>query len=98
MFRNWFAMNGKCAPCGLTFDRGPGYFLGSIYINYGLTALLVTGGYFAGFFTDVISPTVLLWTCVGFCVVFPLLFFRFARSFWLGLDLYFDPPETCVRL
>jgi hypothetical protein len=93
MFRGWFRMNSQCDHCGLKFDRGPGYFLGSIYINYGLTALLITAGYFAGFFLNLLSPDALLWTCTGFCVVFPLWFFRYARSLWLGLDHYFDPPE-----
>ena len=41
IFRGWFAMNERCAACGRKFDRAPGYMLGSIYINYGVTALLV---------------------------------------------------------
>ena len=30
----------------------------------------------------------------AFCVLFPLWFFRYARSLWLGFDYYFDPPAT----
>ena len=86
-------MHADCPACGLPLARGPGYYLGSIYINYGLTALLVTGGYFAGYFSDAMSPNALLWTCLAFCLLFPLWFFRYARSIWLGMDLYFDPPE-----
>ena len=86
-------MHAECPSCGLPLDRGPGYYLGSIYINYGLTALLVTGGYFAGYFSEAMSPSALLWTSLAFCVLFPLWFFRYARSIWLGMDHYFDPPE-----
>jgi uncharacterized protein (DUF983 family) len=93
LFRDWIHMHERCASCGLPFDRGPGYYLGSIYVNYGLTALLVTAGYFAGYFSESMSPNALLWTCAAFCVFFPLWFFRYARGIWLGLDHYFDPPE-----
>ena len=74
--------------------REPGFYLGSIYINYGLTALLVTAGYFALYFTEVVSPDMALWLCMAFCLLFPLCFFRFARSLWLGLDYYFDPKTA----
>jgi hypothetical protein len=86
-------MHGACSHCGLRLDRGPGYYLGSIYINYGLTAALVTAGYLALFLTDTLSPLARLGLLGGFCVIFPLLFFRYARSLWLALDLYLDPGQ-----
>lgn len=94
LFRGWFAMHETCAGCGLKYNREPGYFLGSIYINYILTAILVTGGYFGLHFGTDIEPTVNLWTMVAFSVVFPACFFRHARSLWLGMDLFWDPPEA----
>lgn len=84
-------MHLHCANCGLRFERAPGYFLGSAYINYGATALLVTAGYVVLRFgirlerEQVIAPLLL------FCVLVPLLFFRHARSFWLAMDCYIDP-------
>src|SRR5688500_10126255 len=42
LYRGWFAMNDQCAECGCDFRREPGFYLGSIYFNYGLTALVVT--------------------------------------------------------
>jgi uncharacterized protein (DUF983 family) len=91
LFRGWFSMYPNCSGCGLKFQREPGYFLGSIYFNYGLTAFLVTVTYFALFTTTDISPQMLLWSLTAFCVLFPLWFFRYARSLWLGFDHYFDP-------
>ena len=38
-------MNETCAECGIRFGRDHGYFLGSIYVNYGLTALIVAIAY-----------------------------------------------------
>lgn len=94
LFRGWIRMHERCECCGFKFDRSPGYWLGSIYVNYGLTALLVTAAYFALFFTEALPQTTVLWLLVAFCVVFPLWFFRYARSIWMAFDLYFDPPQA----
>jgi uncharacterized protein (DUF983 family) len=91
LFRSWFRMNEACAECGINFDRGPGFYLGSIYINYGLTAFVVTVGYLAMFFADVPSAGARLAILAVFCLLFPLWFFRYARSLWLAMDVYFDP-------
>jgi uncharacterized protein (DUF983 family) len=40
LFRTWFAMYERCAVCGLRFEREQGYFLGAMYINYGVTVVL----------------------------------------------------------
>ena len=93
LFRGRLRMYQACDRCGLKFQREPGYFLGSIYFNYGLTALLVTVAYFVGYFGTSIPPTYLLWGLTAFCILFPLWFFRYARSLWLGWDHYFDPTD-----
>ena len=41
LFAGWFKMHGECLHCGAKLEREPGFFLGSIYFNYGLTALIV---------------------------------------------------------
>ena len=94
LFEGWFRMPPRCAHCGLTFDREPGYFLGSIYFNYGATAGLVTTTYFAGFFFTTIPNEWLLAGLAVVCVVFPLWFFRYARALWLGFDELMDRRET----
>jgi uncharacterized protein (DUF983 family) len=33
-------MHHKCSNCGYVFDREPGYFLGAMYISYGISVLL----------------------------------------------------------
>jgi uncharacterized protein (DUF983 family) len=91
LFKNVITMHAECSQCHLRYEREPGYFLGSIYINYGLTALLVTLFYFALFFSGVISPQAALWVVTAFALVFPLWFFRYARSLWLAMDHYWDP-------
>lgn len=80
-----------CEICGLDFRQEPGFYLGSIYFNYGLTALIVTVAYFTLYFATDLPGTALLVGLTAFCVLFPLWFFRYARSLWLGFDQYFDP-------
>ncbi len=91
LFANWIRMHKKCNACGLKYEREPGYFLGSIYVNYGLTALLVTALYFSLFFSEWVSPQAALALVAAFAVIFPMWFFRYARSIWLGFDHYWDP-------
>lgn len=91
IFRGWFAMNKSCAPCGKWFQRDAGYFLGSIYFNYGVTGLLVTAIYFALFFADVLSNEQTLALLAVFVIVFPVWFFRYSRALWMAVDEWFDP-------
>ena len=91
IFHGWFAMHDRCAACGRRFNRSPGYFLGSIYFNYGLTAGLVVVAYFSLYFSDLMSGKPLLAVLTVFIVAFPLWFFRYARSLWLALDELLDP-------
>lgn len=91
LFRNWFRMHRQCAYCGASFEREPGFFLGSIYFNYGLTALIVAIVYPVSLFAGWASERVLLLSCLAFCVLFPMWFFRYARSLWLGFDQFVDP-------
>lgn len=86
LFRGWFRMHDACRACGHSFRREPGFYLGSIYINYGVT-VIVTGALYAllvwGLGT---SHEAALAICLGVAVAFPILFFRHARSFLLALD------------
>lgn len=86
LFRSWFRMHDACHGCGLPFTREQGFYLGSIYINYGVT-VIVTGALYgllvAGLGT---SHETALTACLVVAVALPILFFRHARSFLLALD------------
>ena len=104
LFAGWFKMYAMCSGCGLKYDRSPGYFLGSIYINYGVTALIIVVLYSAAFITSRVAPDTLpallspkqsyfLWILSVIAILFPAWFFRYARSLWLAFDTYLDPVE-----
>lgn len=86
-------MNADCPACGFHFERDPGYFLGSVYLNYGLTALTMTAAYVLLHLGLGVSNRALLPPLLAWCVGFPLVFFRFARALWLAMDCYFDNPD-----
>lgn len=48
-------------------------------------------GVFTLYFATELPGGALLIGLTAFCVLFPLWFFRYARSLWLGFDQYFDP-------
>ena len=90
LFAGFIRMRKSCPLCGFHFERGPGYFLGSTYINYGVTTLLTTWTYMVLRFGFEVSKSVLIPALASFCVIFPVVFFRYARSLWLSFDCYFD--------
>lgn len=90
LFVGWFRMPERCAHCSLKYERAPGYFLGSAYINYGLTALLLLVLYPLLHYGMGLTNRELAPWLAGVCVLFPLWAFRYARALWLAMDCHFD--------
>jgi uncharacterized protein (DUF983 family) len=93
IFRGLFTMHEACVECGRPFQRGPGFFLGSIYFNYSVTGLAVIVIYFANFFGGWISDTQMMVLLTLFALLFPLWFFRYARALWIAFDELWDPTK-----
>ncbi|MCH2203431.1 MAG: DUF983 domain-containing protein [Fuerstiella sp.] len=91
LFAGLFRMHCVCSECGTRLEREPGYFLGSTYINYGITAGFSTLTYVLLHIGLGWSNRVVMSGLMAFCLIFPLIFFRYARSLWLALDCFFDP-------
>jgi len=82
----------ECCPvCGLRFEREQGYFLGAMYVSYGLSIPIV------------LLLIVLIWRLTGcsldwaigaaFVAFLPFVpvVTRFARVVWMYVDQGFDP-------
>src|SRR5262245_16051074 len=80
MFRGFMTMNRECPHCGLRYERAPGYFLGSIYVNYTVTAVIAGAMYLIPMLVNGRPVTWLIVPSIAFCILFPLFFFRYARS------------------
>lgn len=76
-------MNAHCSQCDYRFDKEPGYFLGAMYISYGLT-ILEMGTLFLSTYWYV--P---LW--VFFCLVLAVMIglslfnYRLSRVIWIHI-------------
>lgn len=86
LFRGLFQMHDACRACGVSFRRESGFYLGSIYINYGVT-VIVTGAIYAALVWGLgTSHETALSVCLAVAVALPIVFFRHARSLLLALD------------
>jgi heme/copper-type cytochrome/quinol oxidase subunit 4 len=80
-----------CPVCGLRFLREAGYFLGAMYVSYGL-------GVFTVLPVAIVLSAVFDWSVAAvLAVAFAQtllsspLFFRYSRSIWLHVDQAMDP-------
>ncbi len=79
-----------CSHCGFKYERAPGYFLGSAYINYGITALSITVLFMLARFRGGWRSEQIAMPLAVLAVMLPLILFRHARAMWLALDCFFD--------
>ncbi|MFM8733685.1 MAG: SMP-30/gluconolactonase/LRE family protein [Pirellulales bacterium] len=86
LFRGLVRMNDSCSACGASFRREQGFYLGSIYINYGATVIGTGALYAILVFACGWSHEAALVACLVAAVAFPVWFFRWARSLLLALD------------
>lgn len=93
IFSGFFKSHRQCSECGAIYDREPGFFLGSIYFNYGLTALICTISYVLLSFVYRIGDNLAMGIVLAFALLFPIWFHRYARSLWLSMDQFWDPRE-----
>jgi uncharacterized protein (DUF983 family) len=85
LFTGLLKMNATCPKCGLRLEPDPGFYLGSIYANYAATVLTATLAFMIFVFIYGWSKDSVIWWCAGYTMLFPLWFFRYARSIWLSL-------------
>jgi uncharacterized protein (DUF983 family) len=91
LFEGFLAMRERCPTCLLTFEREHGFFVGAIYINYAGTVLVALASFHA---LELFTPVPFAWRlgiAVACAAIFPLFFYRYAKSLWLSFDWFVDP-------
>lgn len=87
-----FDLNAECPDCGLKIERDEGFFLGSMSLNYGFTVVGFLLPVLILYLANVLSgPTAAIAAGVG-AILFPMLFYRSSRSWWL-MSYYFFLPK-----
>jgi uncharacterized protein (DUF983 family) len=87
------AMNEHCPHCGLRFEREQGYFLGAMYISYGLALPMIA--FFAvllWWLAKLALLKAIWWGLIVFIPFAPMLSFL-ARVLWIYLDQAIDPAR-----
>jgi len=89
IFRGFPKMQERCAICDLKFEREPGYFLGAMYISYGLGVLIMAP------IAALLRALTGCWiTKVVIRAVVLFLPFAPARVLWIYLDQSVDPERS----
>jgi hypothetical protein len=87
-------MHDCCPTCDLRFNRETGYFLGAMYISYGLAlALIVILGAILWALTGWTFGKITIWAILLFLPFAPMLTFL-SRVVWIYLDQAIDPEPT----
>lgn len=93
LFARGLTMNERCSQCGMMFERGEGFFLGSMSINYIVTLFVYLLPVLILFLLGILSVrTATVLGIVG-AILFPILVYRSSRSWWLMAYFYFLPHE-----
>jgi uncharacterized protein (DUF983 family) len=98
IYETWFRMRERCPTCGYLFEREPGFFIGSYFINFaiaeGFLFVLIMG--FVWYKSANPDAGVLVPATIGVLigVVGPVVFYPFSRTIWSALDLIMTPLEV----
>ena len=95
LFRRWVVMVERCPRCGFRFERAPGQWLGSWFLNITIAQVAVVGVLIAGVATTWPDPPMVIigvLTAVAALGV-PFAFFPFSRTIWTAIDLAMRPLD-----
>lgn len=81
----------RCPRCGYEFAREGGYFLGAYALNLIVAEFIPVGVMTALLIWSDLSWIVLEAVLVPLAIGLPFLLYPFARTFWMALDLTFQP-------
>ncbi len=91
VFESLWKMRRTCPSCQLEYEREQGYFLGAMYISYGMgLALGVPMLLWMRVFWNFSRTEFLLALVLTLALLSPLMF-RYSRIFWIHIDQCVDP-------
>ncbi len=85
-------MNEKCSRCGENFTPEPGFYVGAMYVSYGIS-VAVTSLYFFGLviFLKVSAIIVLAILVLSIILLMPISF-RLSRLIWINFFVDYEKP------
>jgi uncharacterized protein (DUF983 family) len=91
VFYGFWGMYPFCSDCQLQYEREPGYFLGAMYISYGMTMALSFPLVVLLVFLGGLSIQAFLVVLLLLVFLLSPLLFRYSRILWLHWDQFWDP-------
>lgn len=92
LFRSLLRIHHRCPACGMTLERGDGYFLGPLCINYGIVALVFVAPLLLVGVAGWVPLKLALAVAIVGALLLPVLLYRFCWSLWL-MAYYFCLPD-----
>jgi uncharacterized protein (DUF983 family) len=89
VFAGWATMHDRCPVCDLQFEREPGYFMGAMYVSYGMSIgllLLLTLLIHLVWENLGLGPSVLIAGVVY--IPFVPFTWRYSRILWMYFDYW----------
>jgi len=95
LFERWFTLRERCPTCGYRFERQPGFALGAMTINLGVTMVLFTLILVVGVALTMPHVAVLKLTVLAAVInaLVPVVFYPFSKTIWAAVDLAMRPLE-----
>jgi uncharacterized protein (DUF983 family) len=92
IYEGGMRMNKRCPVCELLFEREPGYFIGALYISYGISCIVLMLGLGCAYllFPEVNLGWLILILGVLYLPFVPLVT-RYARVLWIYFDRWAWP-------
>ena len=87
-------MNEKCSHCDQSFIPEPGFYVGAMYVSYGIS-VAVTSLYFFGLviFLKVPATIVLAILVLNIILLMPISF-RLSRLIWINFFVAYENPKN----
>jgi uncharacterized protein (DUF983 family) len=97
VYRTLFDMHERCPVCGVRFEREPGYFVGSMYVSYFFSALLL--GLFATIVWLIFDQGLFYDVLIALVPFLPLTPFiqQYSRILWMYIDLSIWPQDQATE-
>jgi hypothetical protein len=86
----------RCRTCGFRYEREPGFSLGAITINMGLTFVFIAVLFLVGFIASYPNVAVVPMLVAGGLIVavVPVLGYRVSYTVWTAIDIAMHPLDA----
>ena len=93
LFRNLLRINHLCPNCGMTLERGDGYYIGPLCINYAIVSIAFVAPLLISGVSGSIPLKLALALSLAGALLLPILLYQFCWSFWLMIYYFCLPDE-----